>query len=155
MAAVVDRPPLAERASKRAALADRRTQRLQADIKPDNLHTSNTFTHNLQRGPAMAKITVSKTNLPEPKRGRESTPNQFLDVIASFNDGKTRTVKCDANEKPATLLGQLRAAAKDNLTPPRGVRAVIDETANSFDFKLIDFVARPRKAKEDGETPAS
>jgi len=100
----------------------------------------------------MAKITVSKTQLPEPKRGRDAKPNPYLESVGSFIDGKTRTLKLDPDEKAQTELSKLRAAAK-TLTPPKGVRAVIAQDERSFDFRLIDFTPRPRKAKD--ESPAA
>lgn len=110
------------------------------------------------KGYIMATITISETPIERATRnsGRPKRANDFLPLIAQFDDGKTRTVKGDGVEKLSTVLGDLRAAAAtiDRSVTVRfyghdGAIATDPKTAPIMKFLLCAKITRPRKPVEE------
>ena len=102
----------------------------------------------------MATISISTTPIAvKTGTGRKAKPNDFLPVIAQFDDGQTRSVVTGAGEKTSTLLMQVRTAAKtiNRSVTVELVGGTTATTATGFKFMLRSQITRTRK----GTAPAT
>ncbi len=109
----------------------------------------------------MPKVTVSSESIQRSGGpGRQAEPNEWLAVIETFNDGKTRLVEFSAEDKPGKVVRQLRAAAE---SINRGVRIQYKgfekikdaKVGDGFLFELRDPIKRERKETAETETAAT
>lgn len=91
--------------------------------------------------------------------GRKAKPNPFAEVIASFDDGKTRQILMDEGEKVATVLNKLRAAAGtiDRSVTIELIGSEDVKEATGFYFTLRAKITRTRKdaATTEATKPAA
>ena len=122
------------------------------------------MTQLLRKGNPMATITVTADTKIErkPGAGKPRKPNEFLAVIATFDDGKVRQVECEDGDKASTLMNHIREAAAsiDRTASFALVGATSVKDAKAFKFALKPKVVRntdksgqPTHVQFDAATP--